>query len=291
MMIREPVVAGSFYPASSQQCREQVQACIPTDVDVSELPDRPIGGIVPHAGWMCSGRVAGRVLAALAARRSPRTFVIFGAVHAPGVVRPAIFADGAWQSPLGQVSIDQRLAQRICSQTSLIHEEPYAHQNEHSIEVQVPLIQHLFAQAAIVPIMVPPNDDAHEVGEAVGRTVQAYDADVAFIGSTDLTHYGPQYGFTPRGVGSEALRWAKDVNDRRLIERIVALEADQIVPEARRNHNACGAGAVAATIAACRQCGADRAVVLEHTTSYEVLGGQLGQTMEDSVGYVGILLG
>jgi AmmeMemoRadiSam system protein B len=201
-----------------------------------------------------------------------------------------VFGEGAWQTPLGTVEIDERLADRICSQTNLVQVDAYAHENEHSIEVQIPFIQHLFSQARIVPIVVPPLGNAHEVGQAVARTVQTYEADVLFVGSTDLTHYGPRYQFTPKGIGPDSLRWSKDENDRRLIDLIVAMRADQIVSEVQTHQNACGAGAIAATVAACGQIGASQAVVLEHTTSAEVLGEQFGP-MGDSVGYAGIVFG
>ncbi|HUW83710.1 MAG TPA: AmmeMemoRadiSam system protein B [Phycisphaerae bacterium] len=291
MMIREPIVAGRFYPGSGQACRADLEQRIPGEPDLSEVPEYPIGAIVPHAGWMCSGEVAGRVFAVIAKRRSPSTFVLFGAAHMAAAHQAAIFSEGAWDTPLGRVEVDQRLAERICSQTNLIQPDAYAHENEHSIEVQVPFVQHLFPDARIVPIVVPPSPAAHEVGQAVARTVAGYAADVFLVGSTDLTHYGPQYHFTPEGTGPEGVRWAKQVNDKRLIDLMTAMESERIVPEAAAHQNACGAGAIAATIAACKQLGADEAVVLEHTTSSEVLGGQGAGFMADSVGYVGMVFG
>lgn len=291
MMIREPIVAGSFYGSSSKQCLSQLKDCLAKELDLEGVPDRPVGAIVPHAGWMCSGAVAGRVFAALAAKRPVKSFVLFGAAHTLATRQAAVFCEGAWQTPLGRIEIDHRLADRICSQTNLVEPDPYAHQDEHSIEVQVPFIQHLFSQATMVPIVVPPTPKAHEVGQAVARTVASYGADVLFVGSTDLTHYGPRYGFTPQGVGAEAVRWAKEVNDQRLIDLILAMEADGIVAEVRAHQNACGAGAIAATMAACKEVGAGQAVVLEHTSSAEVLGGGIDGAMADSVGYAGIIFG
>ena len=126
-------------------------------------------------------------------------------------------------------------------------------------------------------------------GQAVGRTCQTYGVKAVFIGSTDLTHYGPSYGFTPEGVGPAGLSWAKQVNDRRMIDLILALGEGDVVKEAAANHSACGAGAIAATMAAVRAFGATRATLIEHTTSYEVLSELYNEPMRDAVGYAAIV--
>lgn len=284
MLIRQPARAGTFYSASEQRCREELQQCIAASRD--PLDGLLVGGIVPHAGWRYSGRVAGRVLAAIAAHRAPRTVVIFGAVHALRGRQAAIFSSGCWETPIGPVEVDARLAERVLGHTNLVVDDAYAHEDEHSIEVQVPFIRHLLPGAMILPIMVPSNPQAPEVGESVARTIQTYRADAVVIGSTDLTHYGPSFGFTPQGTGAQGLAWAKEVNDRRMIQRMLAFDAQGIVSEATGHRNACGGGAVAATLAAARQLGADRAVLLEHTTSRDVAG---DPSSSDAVGYAGIV--
>lgn len=200
-----------------------------------------------------------------------------------------MFADGRWESPIGAVEIDTRLAERILGQTNLIVDDPYAHTDEHSIEVQIPFVAHLFPGVKVVPIMVPAVDKAHEVGEAVGRTLLAYDYDALVIGTTDLTHYGPNYGFTPQGIGSKGNRWAKDVNDKPFIELICAMRGADVVGEAREHSNACSSGATAATLGATALLGASNGVLLEHTSSAEVLGEARPGECTDSVGYAGIL--
>ena len=138
--------------------------------------------------------------------------------------------------------------------------------------------------------MVPPNKNAAALGATIGRTCKSYGVDVVFIASTDLTHYGPRYGFVPEGIGGPALTWARDVNDRRMIEMIRQMKDEAVVDEARANQNACGAGAVAATLAACKACGAGRATLLEHTTSFEVLRDRFPEPATDAVGYAGMVI-
>lgn len=301
MMIREPAVAGMFYPAGREECLASVRNCLRQAEENAARRktagawsavgvERIFGGIVPHAGWAFSGAVAAEVFAEIARQARPGLVVVlFGAVHRRCGERAALFTSGAWETPLGLVRVDGRLAERLLGQSGLLEADPHAHDPEHSIEVQTPFVQHLLPESSILPILVPPTERAAAVGAAVGRTCKTYGMDAVFIGSTDLTHYGAGYGFTPEGVGERALAWAKEVNDRRMIELILSLREDEVVAEAAANENACGAGAVAATIAACKQAGATQAALLRHTTSREAAGAA-EEEGSDAVGYAGVIL-
>jgi AmmeMemoRadiSam system protein B len=186
------------------------------------------------------------------------------------------------------MAIDEDLASAVLTACSSIREDEEPHLVEHSIEVQVPFLQYLAPTARLLPILVPHVAPGPAIGRAVAEQAKLIGREVAYVGSTDLTHYGPRYGFTPKGVGEAGLRWARNVSDRHIIDLICRMQADEVAPQARRHHNACGAGAVAATIAACRQRGATRGLLLHHTTSNETLRGRFG-LMEDAVGYAGIV--
>lgn len=303
MSMRPPVVAGQFYPDSYEECRAAIQECL-ARADASPpagLPAgfRPVAGIAPHAGWVCSGAVAGEVIRVLASGgRSPglspesaiETFVVFGAAHRRMAFPAAVYDRGAWETPLGRAVIDEELAGRVVEAAPAALADVEAHEMEHSIEVEVPFIQYLAPGAKLLPIIVSPMKMAAEVGRIVARAAGELGRRVVFLGSTDLTHYGPRYQFAPRGVGPEGIRWAKEVNDRQLLDRVVNLQADEVVREAAEHHNACGPGAVAATIAAAQAMGATAAHVLRHTNSDEALCARYGQ-MEDAVGYAGVVLG
>jgi len=289
MMIREPIVAGQFYDAKPERCRAAVERLLADYQPVSSPTGCWYGGLVPHAGWMCSGAVAAHVLTTLATTRTPSTIVLFGGVHRYIGRVAAMFSHGRWTTPLGPIEIDNRLAERIGGHTNLIADDPYAHEEEHSIEVQLPLIKHLFPEAKIVPIMVPVMPAAHEVGEAVVRTLSSYEYDALIVGTTDLTHYGPRYGFTSEGVGAKANAWAKQVNDKRFVDLVRQLKHDKLVAEASQYRNACSSGAAAATVGAVRALGATEGILLEQTSSSEVLGASGHEDMSDSVGYAGIV--
>ena len=289
MRIREPVVAGRFYPADAETCKSELTELWVQTRATQRSSCAWVGGIVPHAGWVFSGAVTAKVFAALESAKKPKTIVLFGGVHQKIGSDAAMFTDGRWETPLGAVEIDGRLAERILGQTNLVVDDPYGHENEHSIEVQIPFVQLAFPESKIVPIMVPSGPRALEVGEAVGRTIRTYHYEALVIGTTDLTHYGPQYGFTPKGIGAEGTAWAKESNDRRSIDEVSHIHGDKAVDEAARNRNACSGGAVAATIATAKALGARQGTVLEHTSSAEVVAREEGGEALDSVGYVGIV--
>lgn len=258
---RQPAVAGRFYPADETECQRMLDEIV-QPIDFKGVA---VGAIVPHAGWIYSGATAALSINALL-RTRPETVVIFGAVHTLDSNFSSLFPSGAWQTPLGALHVDEELAARLARRPH-ITDSPAAHAHEHSIEVQLPLVQRILGDVKIVPISVRPSDLAAEIGRAVATEIRELDRRVVFLASTDLTHYGPAFGFEPHGHGSEGIRWAKELNDRRFVDLIAALDADAVVPEAAQNHNACGAGAVAAGIAAAIELGAQGYIELGHTTS------------------------
>lgn len=294
MNIREPVVTGQFYPARAEQCRHEVEDCLGSRPIVDSGPVQEmkqlLGGVVPHAGWICSGSLAAEVIRLLAADSTVETFVIFGAAHRPTSPLAAVYADGAWGTPLGTMEVDAELARAVLAASDLFFDSEDAHDCEHSIEVQIPFIRYLRPALRILPILVPPTVHSHTLGTIVAEQVAGLGRRAVFLGSTDLTHYGPRYGFTPQGADEQGLQWARKVNDRRIIDLMLNLQADKVVTEAAAHHNACGSGAVAAAMAAGLAAGADRAELIGHTTSNDVLSVRYGKSL-DAVGYAGIVFG
>jgi AmmeMemoRadiSam system protein B len=285
MSQRRPYVAGRFYPDSEEGCKEQIEECLRIPLEVP-VPGEIVAGLVPHAGWVFSGAVAAKVFSTMRTGIAPETFVFYGAVHTWGVSRPTVWARGSWLSPLGEVEIDESAAAMILEAARYdLVEDPRAHANEHSIEVQVPFIQHLFPKAKIVPVLVPPNVEAIHVGREIGEAILQTEKAIAVIGTTDLTHYGRNYGFTPGGVGREGLKWTRK-NDARIIDLILEMKEEEVLAEAASHRNACGAGAIAATIASAKALGAREGTLLEYTTSADVMP---QWNTSDAVGYAAIV--
>ena len=154
----------------------------------------------------------------------------------------------------------------------------------------MPLIQVAWPNAMVLPVEVPVMESADQVGVAVARQIDEAGLRAVFLASSDLTHYGPAYRFAPAGIGMEGLNWAKD-NDRRLLDCVTRLAVDEIVPEVRQRMNACGAGAIAAMLAACRERGATGGEVLRHQNSYEALAEVAPQRPDNAVGYAAVVIG
>ena len=289
MQIRKPVVAGQFYPGSKDSCLVEIAECL-RGKSPKPLPETIVGGIVPHASWAFSGALAAMVFSAIKDRCvKVDTFVIFGAAHSFYGSGPAVYDEGQWETPLGQVSIDEGFAKKIL-ETGTAAANCNAHRNEHSMEVQVPFIQYLFGHAQIVPILVPPSERAILLGQAIAEIIKAEsDKKIVCIGSTDLTHYGPHYGFEPMGSGPNALTWASGVNDKMFIDAALKLDAKEVLTSAAENQNACGPGAAAAAIATAKDLGKTEGVLLAHTNSNKIMKEKMGNSSADSVGYAAIV--
>jgi AmmeMemoRadiSam system protein B len=299
-----------FYPAEAAACRLAATALLAgyseDELDAGAVAPagsarrRWTGAIGPHAGWVCSGAIAGLAIQTLArstpASEAPQVVVVFGAVHTPLDVDFAAFdSHDTWAVPGGQTRIANDLGRSLTENASagggLFAVEDRLHSREHAIEVELPLIQQAWPNAMLLPVEVPVTDDAVEIGRRVAQRVGESGLRAVYLASSDLTHYGPSYRFAPVGIGLEALQWAK-ANDRRLLERVTDLAAELVVPEAREHANACGPGAIAAMLSACRDVlGATRASVLRHASSYETLAAIAPQAPVDAVGYGAVVVG
>ena len=294
--LRLPAVAGMFYPGDGRQCRATAQSYLDNAVPVA--PDAPsghwLGGIVPHAGWICSGAVAGQTIAALARQSGGgevNVVVIFGAIHTPlPIDAAALDSHQNWAVPGGDSAVAGELAARLARIGDLFRVDDRFHQREHAIEVELPLIQLAWPKATILPVEVPVVDGAWLIGQRTAREIAAAGLSAVYLASSDLTHYGSHYGFAPAGLGVAALSWAEE-NDKRLLRLVTEMSVDRIVPEVKARYNACGAGAIAAMMAACRQAGASRGQLLVHTNSYQTLAAVAPQAPDNAVGYASVVIG
>ncbi|MCK4887914.1 MAG: AmmeMemoRadiSam system protein B [Planctomycetes bacterium] len=289
MQTRNPVVAGQFYPQKYGVCIGEIEECLHQKTLPTELPKPIVAGIVPHAGWVFSGSLAAMVFSAIKKQNEKvDCFIIFGAAHSYYKDMPAVYDKGAWNSPIGQVAVDEQLAEEVLKTKNALS-DPNAHKYEHSIEVQTPFIQHMFPFAKILPILTPAETSAIDLGESIGNIIAASDKKIICIGSTDLTHYGPRYGFEPVGEGTDAFKWSSQVNDKEFINCALRLDGKELLATAEKNLNACGAGAAAATVEAVKKQNRNQGQLLAQTTSNEIMQKKMNTTSEDSVGYASIV--
>ncbi|MHB9033689.1 MAG: AmmeMemoRadiSam system protein B [Anaerolineae bacterium] len=280
MSVRMPVVAGAFYPQQASACRKQVEDYLAASPAV-KLTGPVVAGIVPHAGWIYSGATAARVYA-LVFHQPVDTVVVLGAVHRWGINTPSVYPSGAWRTPLGDIEIDSELGEALVTAShGLVAANARAHADEHSIEVQVPFIQVVAPLAKLLPVAVPPEAEALEIGSLLAGAAQRLQRKVVVIASSDLTHYGPSYGYAPVGIGSQAADWARN-NDMQLLDLAAAFQPQKVMAIAERQHSACGAGAIAGAVGYAQAAGATQGLILQHTTSAEVIP---SSRPNDFVGY------
>jgi len=282
MKVRRAEFAGSWYPGTRVECIRSIQGLEQECAPCPQADGRPVAGLVPHAGWYYSGRLACNVIQCLAKSNSPDVCIIFGR-HLPPTEQAYIMTLGAWATPLGDLEIDEKVAQRIATEYDFVIEDAVSHEPDNTIELQLPFIKYFFPNTKIVPIGLPPKQFTLEVARRTVEICHELGRNTVVVGSTDLTHYGYSYGFVPKGSGPGAVTWVKEENDRMLIQQILKLDSGAVIKEALDHHNACCPGAVAATIEAAKALRATEAREVGYYTSYDV------RPDTNFVGYVGIL--
>lgn len=266
-MLRAPVVAGRFYPARPEILREDLDSYVIR----ADQPIRATGCVVPHAGYMYSGKVAGEVYGAL---ELPESFIILCPNHSGYGKNQAAYSSGEWLTPLGRVPIDQELAAAVLRECPAVSEDATAHAQEHSLEVQLPFLQHLLPRFAFVPIALGgvSFEELERLGQGLARAIAANSRRAMIVASSDMNHYEP-----------DSQTRAKD---REAIERILALDARGLADTLRRTKNTmCGYGPVIAMLTAARNLGATRGALVRYATSADA-----GGPREQVVGYAGIVV-
>jgi hypothetical protein len=266
MALREAEKAGSWYTSNAEVLAVELESYLERGREhFSRMAANAI--IVPHAGLTFSGPVAGLAYASMESFK-PETIIVFGAVHTMYLEAPVVWAKGAWQTPLGDVEVDEEFASLLLD-LETFDEGEQPHYGDNAIELQMPFIKHCFPEAKVVPIATPPVVDIEKAGNELADITKKYSKKIAVIGSTDLTHYGRAFGITPAGFGQPALDWAKE-NDTKLINHILNFECEKIVPAAQKDHSACGAGAIAATAMYAKSTNL-KAKLLQYTNSHEIM--------------------
>lgn len=280
--LRRAVFAGSWYPSSAAECKKEIEGFL-AEGKIMDFPaGKRVGGIVPHAGWFFSGSIACNVINCLQAGDAFDVIVVFG-MHLHPDSPCIMMAEGAWETPFGEIYVDEQLAGELTKQFSFTLESPNSFTQDNTIELQLPFIKYFFSEVKIVAMGVPPAKSSLEIGRAVVDIGNRLGLRIKVIGSTDLTHYGRNYGFVSKGTGPQALDWVRNQNDRRIIELMLDMDAEKVISEALASHNACCAGAAATAIEAAKHLGADRAESIAYATSYDKNPG------DSFVGYVGIV--
>lgn len=280
--LRPAELRGQWYPSSAEACDAALPA--PKSVDADAF-----GAIVPHAGWVYSGAVAFEALSAVQAKRPNAELVVVFGGHLGPRDKTRVFIEGGWETPYGPAEIAQDLAEDLGMAVDGEPETPDEYYDDNAVEVVMPMVKKLWPNAKFMTVGIPPDEKATKTGAEVYRLakVRGYE-DIVVVGSTDLTHYGPNYRFNPHGRGRTGLEWVKTKNDPEFIEKLESFDATRLVWTAQRSHNACCPGAAAAAVAMAKKLGAERGIVTRYTTSFDVLPREPEPT--SFVGYAGVVL-
>ncbi|MBW2622973.1 MAG: AmmeMemoRadiSam system protein B [Deltaproteobacteria bacterium] len=279
MEIRRRGLPAGWYPDSAEACRQEIEQ-FQDSFNKPVLEETEIyGGVIPHAGWYFSGKLASMVFHAASRKSQPDIVAVMGGHlgSGPGL----LYFDQGWETPLGVIEIDQDLSQAFKESSNLKIEGPEVLDN--TVEIQLPMIKYFFPESRLVAARAPHAQSAITMGRDLAELARDQGKTIKIFGSTDLTHYGPNYGFSPQGSGDQALDWVRRENDKGFINAVLSMDETALLDHAAGNHSACSAGAAAAAMAACQTLGSRRVHLLDYYTSADIMRN------DSFVGYAGFV--
>ena len=267
-MIRPPAVAGTFYPEDRETLEESLRGMTAPSGERVHAH----GIVVPHAGYVYSGHIAGSVYSRL---QLPDRFIILCPNHT-GLGRPlAVMSTGEWETPIGNVAVDEELATRLIELDPDLEEDTRAHTSEHALEVQLPFLQFLTeSEIQFVPITVGTSDlgALERLGESMAQVIDAHSEEILIIASSDMNHYEAD---APTRI-----------KDRRAIDRVLELDAKGLYNVVlSEGISMCGFGPATSMLVAANRMGASNAELVRYATSGDIFGDR-----ERVVGYAGIIV-
>jgi len=255
MTLRKSSLAEGWYP---QDPEEIIRFLSAFKTSQYEGPVRAV--IAPHAGWFYSGKIAAKAVSCL--DRGIETLALIGG-HLPPCQRPLFAMEDAVQTPLGRMALDTGLRDAMIAGVQG-QEDKF---QDNTVEVLLPMARFFFPEAALLWMRLPDDMSSLDVGKALAVEACRQQRNLAVLASADLTHYGPNYGFTSKGTGEEALKWVREVNDRRLIEAVESGNHEEVLIRARSEGSTCSAGAILGAMGFAQASGIGPAKLLEYGTS------------------------
>jgi AmmeMemoRadiSam system protein B len=219
----------------------------------------------PHAGWLYSGSIAARAFASL---RSDADTVVVAGGHLPAGMPPLLAGEDGVETPLGPLEIDGEFRDILRRKLGDIPDN----YRDNTVEVQLPMVKYFFPHSRLVWLRLPAEIRSFESGRIIADVGETLRRNFVMFASTDLTHYGDNYGFSPQGRGSGALEWVRAVNDAAFIRAVAAGDPHEVLRRAEEDGSACSAGAVLACLAFAQSRNAAPARLLDYGTSADSTG-------------------
>ena len=265
MNLRESVLPPGWYPGNPGEISRFLSGF---------SRGRARAAVAPHAGWYYSGKIAARAVSSLDGKID--TLAVIGG-HLPSGAPPLFAMEDSVSTPLGNMPVDAGLRAALLGKIGGREDRS----PDNTVEVLLPMARFFFPDASLLWLRLPAELSAYEAGISLAAEAKGLGRRLAVLGSTDLTHYGPNYGFSPKGTGPEALRWMEEVNDRRFLEAIESGDPQAVLERARKDSSSCSAGAVLGVMGFAEASGLGPARLLEYGTSAEAVP----ETPDSFVGY------
>lgn len=266
-MVRQPAVAGQFYPGNLNKLKEQLNGFIDSECEKIHV----LGAISPHAGYIYSGRVAGSVFSQI---KAPDTAIILAPNHTGYGTHYSVWPDGAWRTPMGDVSIDEDLADRLVFACDLLTKDYDAHIYEHSAEVILPFLQHINPKIKIVVIVIMSRqlNELKEIGRCISGVIKDYRPDTLLVASSDMTHQESESSANKK--------------DKMAIDEILKLNEDGLYNKVEEmDISMCGVYPAISMLVCSKERGASSASLTKYETSGKTTG-----DYNRVVGYAGVIV-
>ena len=273
MQIREYSLPAGWYPRDLSSISDFL-----TGFSTSSQSGRAV--IAPHAGWYYSGKIAARAVSSL--QRAADTIVVLGG-HLSAGMKPLFAMEDAVRTPFGAMPIDSRL-RLVLRREFGGNDDRYS---DNTIEVLLPMVHYFFPKASLLWVRLPSDLQSAEAGKIISGAAKKLNLNINVIASTDLTHYGPNYGFSPQGTGLGAIRWVREVNDAGFINAVESGNNSEVLRSAESNHAACSAGAVLGVMGFTGAESLGNLKLLEYGTSADV---DEGSSPASFVGYAALVV-
>ena len=268
-MLRQPAVAGAFYPDNPEKLIELIESSFLDDAGVGHIPklksfedkDYPINVMVPHAGYQYSGAIASHGYCKIVENGFPEVFIIISPNHTGFGSEISVFNEGSWITPLGNVEVDAEFADAVIDASDFASADFSAHIREHSIEVQLPFLQYFSDDFKIVPITMGRQNfvTSSDLAKAIFEAAEKLDKSYCVIASTDLSHFNNQE--KANKVDAFVLEDIEEMNEFKLFEEVV-----------QYNITMCGYGPVMTTMSLSKKVNKNTSEILAYGTSGDVSG-------------------
>ena len=285
MILREPCLPPGWYPRDKGAIKEFLEPIVKPAANSSQTSGRKAvpAAVAPHAGWYYSGIPAAMAVSVL--DPAAETVVVIGG-HLPGGMPVLSAPEDGVKTPLGTIKIDRELRELFEKQVKT-RPDNYA---DNTVEVLLPMVHFLFPRSDLLWLRFPGELSSFDAGKLLAECAASLRRRIAVLASTDLTHYGRNYGFSPKGSGKPALDWVKKVNDAAFINAVLEGNPESVLERALEDSSACSAGAVLGTMGFTASGGKVNARLLDYRTSAD-MGRDSGESIPDSfVGYAAISL-